>query len=233
MRNTLGKITITEDGAPTDSGEEYQINSEFAEDALRVAEELDLDEIEAARLLLDATAEDDTKLWDRPLWACGVMRFHQERRFLLDCMRLLVEVAADEDIEENLRDNLGAIVEERVFRVPLPGSPTVGRGDRIVVKCMIAMQAIRTTLQTLGERTQARSMLAQGGLAARLSEAQEVYEFSRVSLVEQHELLAIILCAAIDKRHSEVAEFREFVAWLKKADKYDHMLGERSFPSMM
>ncbi|KAK5663994.1 hypothetical protein OQA88_207 [Cercophora sp. LCS_1] len=216
-----GKIKLGDDG---EEGEEYQINSQFVDDALRVAEELDLDEIEAARILLDADAEGDTEVWGRPLWACGVLRFHQERRFLLDCMRLMIEIAADEELDDGMHDAFGALVEERVFRVPLPGQPPAPREDRIVQRCMKGMAGIKERLQKLGEKAVAQNLLHQAQLMKQIGEQQETWEFSRVSLVEQHELLAVILVAAIDKRHAEVADFKEIIAGLKKADRYDHLL---------
>ncbi|KAK4443936.1 nucleoporin Nup186/Nup192/Nup205 [Podospora aff. communis PSN243] len=224
-RTAIGtrKITLGEG----DDAEEYQINSEFLDDTLKVADELDLDELEAARLLLDASAEGDPEAWGRPLWECGMLRFHQERRFLLDCMRLLIEIAADEDIEDNLHDVFGGIVEHQVFGVPEPGAKA-GEGSsreiKIVPKCTQAMLAVRQGLQSHVERMTAKSMLQQASLLTKVGEQQEVYEFVRISMVEQHELLAVILCSAIDKRHAEVKDFKEFLAGLKKADRYDHML---------
>lgn len=225
-----GKITIpSDDGTGTGDGEPYEINAEFVDDALKVAEELDLDELEAARLLLDASAEGDAEAWGRSLWVCGVMRFHQERRFLLDCMRLMIEVAGDDEIDENLQDGFGALVEEHVFRVPPPGAGAGARQERILPRGMAAMQAVRMALFKLLDRGAARGMLTQvnNNVVTRAEgEQQEAFDFARVSLIEQHELLAVILCAAVDKRHAEVADFREFVGMLKKADRYDHFLSK-------
>ncbi|KAK0646661.1 nucleoporin Nup186/Nup192/Nup205 [Cercophora newfieldiana] len=215
------KITLGEKG----DEEEYQINNEFVQDTFKMADELDLDELEAARLLLDASAEGDPESWGRPLWECGMLRFHQERRFMLDCMRLLIEIAADEDLEDGLHDSFGEIVEERVYRVPRPGSTkTQVKDDKVVPKCTQAMLAVRQGLQAHVERMMAKSMLAQANLMSKVGEQQEVYEFVRISMVEQHELLSVILCAAIEKRHAEVKDFKDFLAGLKKADKYDHLL---------
>ncbi|KAK1831758.1 nucleoporin Nup186/Nup192/Nup205 [Podospora conica] len=220
-----GKITIPSDDGTGDD-EPYEVNAEFVDDTLKVAEELDLDELEAARLLLDASAEGDVESWGRSLWVCGVMRFHQERRFLLDCMRLMVEVAGDDELEENLQDAFGALVEEHVFRVPRPGGAAPPKEDRIVPKCMAAMQAVRTSLFKIADRGAARGMLApQANMLTKADgEQMEAFDFARVSLIEQHELLAVILCAAVDKRHAEVADFKAFVGMLKKADRYDHFM---------
>lgn len=227
-RNQTSRAATGTDKISIDD-EEYQINEEFRNDILQMAEEIDLDELDAARLLLDASAEGDVEAWGRPLWECGVMRFHQERKYMLDCMRLLIEVAADEELDEGLQDAFGALVEERVFGVaapgtlPAPGGAQGAPADKIVAKCTKAMQDIRKTLQLMTERMFAMSMLQQGGLM-KPSDHLETYEFSRLSLVEQHELLAVILCAAIDKRHADAKHFQEFIQGLKKADKYDHLL---------
>ena len=210
-----------------DTGEEYQINTEFVEDTLKVAEELDIDEIDAARLLLDASGENDPSTYDRPLWECGIMRFHRECHFLLDCMRLMIEIATDDEIEENMQDAFGALVEEKVFRVPPPGAQpaaTQGREDRIVPKCVGAMQALRQNMQRLVERMTAKMQLAQARLLTKVSDEQEVYEFAMFNMQELHQQLSVILCAAIEKRHAEVVDFKDFLAGLKKADKYDHLL---------
>ncbi|KAH8889286.1 hypothetical protein GQ53DRAFT_748373 [Thozetella sp. PMI_491] len=55
-------------------------------------------------------------------------------------------------------------------------------------------------------------------------EFQEAIEFSRVSIVQQHELLAVILCSAIEKGQAEVQDFRDFIHTLRKTDRYDHLL---------
>jgi len=188
-----------------------------------MAEELDLDELEAARLLLDASAEGDPEAWGRPLWECGMLRFHQERRFMLDCMRLLIEIVADDEIEETMQSAFAELVEKVVYLVPEPGKV---RNEKIVPKCTQAMQAVRQGLQSHVERMTAKTMLAQANLLTKVGEQQEVYEFVRVSMVEQHELLSVILCAAIEKRHADMRDFKDFLATLKRADKYDHLLGK-------
>ncbi|KAL2017025.1 hypothetical protein VTK56DRAFT_2669 [Thermocarpiscus australiensis] len=210
-----GKIKIAD--------EEYAINDDFVNDCLKVADDLDLDELEAARILLDCDAEGDVETQSRPLWECAVIRFHQERRYLLDCMRLILEVAADDELESGLQDAFGAVAEEKVFGVPPPGSRPDGSVKKIVARCMEAMQSVRAMLQSMMDKAAARSVLQQASLL-KPPENQDTYEFSRSSLVEQHECLAAILHAAIEKRHASVGDFQDFLKLLKKSDKYDHFL---------
>ncbi|EAQ91321.1 hypothetical protein CHGG_03256 [Chaetomium globosum CBS 148.51] len=216
-RATLGtgKVKVGED--------EYAINDDFVNDCLRVADDLDLDELESARILLDCDAEGDTETQSRPLWECAVIRFHQERRYLLDCMRLIVEIAADEDLEPGLQDSFGIVAEDKVFGIPPPELRTGAAGPKAVSRCMEAMQSVRVMLQNMTEKAAARNLLQQAALV-RGSENQETFDFSRTSLVEQHECLAAILHAAVEKRHATVNDFQDFLQALRKVDKYDHFL---------
>lgn len=211
-----GKVRIGDD--------EYAINEDFVNDCLKVADDLDLDELEAARILLDCDAEGDTETQSRPLWECAVIRFHQERRYLLDCMRLCVEMAADDELEPGLQDAFGAVAEDKVFGIPPPGSRPEAAGKKVVPRCMEAMQSVRSMLQSMMEKAAARNVLQQGNLVKALTN-QETFDFSRASLVEQHECLATILHAAVEKRHATVNDFQDFLKTLKKVDKYDHFLG--------
>ncbi|AEO58032.1 hypothetical protein MYCTH_2304994 [Thermothelomyces thermophilus ATCC 42464] len=210
-----GKVKIDED--------EYAINDDFVNDCLKVADDLDLDELEAARILLDCDAEGDTETQSRPLWECAVIRFHQERRYLLDCMRLICEIAADDELEPELQDSFGAIAEEKVFGIPPPGSRAGEAVKKAVPRFMEAMQSVRSMLHSMMEKATGRSLLQQADLV-RAPENQETFDFSRASLVEQHECLAAILHAAVEKRHATVKDFQDFIETLRRVDKYDHFL---------
>ena len=211
----LGKVRIGDD--------DYAVNEDFVNDCLRVADDLDLDELESARILLDCDAEGDPETQSRPLWECAVIRFHQERRYLLDCMRLCLEIAADDELEAGLQDAFGAVAEEKVFGIPPPGSRPDCTVKKVIPRCMEAMHNVRLMLHTMMEKAAAWNVLQAN--IARIPANQETFEFSRTSLVEQHECLATILHAAVEKRHATVNDFQDFLKVLKKADKHDHFLG--------
>ncbi|KAK0732791.1 nucleoporin Nup186/Nup192/Nup205 [Apiosordaria backusii] len=194
---------------------DFKVNIDFIGETLKVADDLDLDEYEAGRILLDCADEDDPETQSRPLWECGLIRFHQERKYLLDCMRLCIEIANDEEIEDSLKDAFGLVVEEKIF--------VKGSSKKIVARCMEGMQAIKTLLQSIQEKVAARYMLERASLV-RPPEAADTLEFSCMSLVEQHECLAMILHAAVEKQHADVNDFRQFLGTLKKIDKYDQFL---------
>ncbi|CAK7199067.1 hypothetical protein SEUCBS139899_001735 [Sporothrix eucalyptigena] len=205
-----GKIAI--------GGEEYSINREFQEYTLQLADELDLDEIETAGILLDS--EDDLVTLGRPLLACGLIRFHQQRKYLLDCARLCIRLADDQELDPELQTVLADYVSQNIYRVPGPGQPQGTPESRIVVRCMAAMQGIRTWLQRLSDRATAASVLQE----AQSPEIKEMFDFSRLSLVQQHEAVAMILYGAVEKRHVEAKDFKDFLAFLQRWDRYDTLL---------
>ncbi|KAL0473293.1 nucleoporin Nup186/Nup192/Nup205 [Neurospora intermedia] len=203
--------------------EEYSVTQSFINDALKLADELDLDEIEAARVLLDADAEGDQASFDRPLWVCGLLRFQNERSYLLDCMRLCIQIANDEDIDPSVQEGFGQVVDERIFGIPAQGSKPQAGAQKFVPKCVAGLQAIRSTLQSIGEKVAAQNVLFQPNVSKRMDQ-QEPSEIMRLKLIEQHETLSLILCAAVEKKQAESKDFKEFIQLLRKVDKYDHLL---------
>ena len=173
-------------------------------------------------------AESDMEVMDRSLLECGIIRFHQQRKYLLDCMRLCIELTNDEDLEDEVSDVIGEITEAVVFGADVRGAAgqAVTPG-KFVPRCMAAMADIRAWLQRINEKVATTSLMYQTRPAIP-SEFEETIEFSRFSLIQQHESLAFILSAAIEKHHSDVAHFKDFFSLLKKAERYDQMLGKFS-----
>ncbi|KAK4165342.1 nucleoporin Nup186/Nup192/Nup205 [Cladorrhinum sp. PSN259] len=223
-RNSANRTSLGTNKIVKTSEAEYKVNDEFVNETLKIADDLDLDEFEAGRILLDCVAEGDPESQSRPLWECGIIRFHQERRFLLDCMRLCIEVSDDEDLDEPLKDAFGAAVEDKVFGGSRGGTAKTGApAKKIVQRCMEAMQNVRAMLQSIVERAAARNVLEQVNLM-KAPDSQETFDFSKSSLVEQHECLAAILHAAIEKRQADVNDFKQFIDFLKRVEKYDQFL---------
>ncbi|POR38701.1 Nucleoporin [Tolypocladium paradoxum] len=210
-RNTVksGKLSL--------DGNEYNINEKFQQDALLLSDEIDIDELDAARCLLDS--QDDPSVLGRSLLECGIIRFHQQRKYLLDALRLLLELdGADEETEESSAlEGIKMFVAARLFQSGTGGS------KRYVPRCMAAMAKIRMWLQKLGDKIAAAQTLNQEN-AGGMSEEMETVEFSRLSLIQQHEQLGVILCRCIEKRQAEISDFLDFISILKKADKYDTLL---------
>lgn len=208
MLTLTGKIVL--------DGSEFSINEKFQQDVLILSDELDIEELDAARFLLDS--QDDTSTLGRSLIECAIIRFHQQRKYALDILRVLFEIYSleNEDEESTALDGIKAYVEARMLQASATGQ------KRNVTRYMASMAEIKAWLQKLGDKLAAAQALGQS--KDFMSEEMETVEFSRISLIQQHELLGVILCRAVTKRDTQSADFLEFVNILKRADKYDCLL---------
>lgn len=203
-RNSLmsHKITI--------EGEEYNVSKQFEEIALQVADEIDLDELEASKLVLES--ERDEYILGRSLRECAIIRFHQQRSYLLNCIRLMLKLSKPEElpaeVEEWFTDNVNDLI--------LGGGPST-KTPKLVPRCMAAMNDIRVWLQQIADYVAGATVLG----SASLPEFRETIEFSRASLIQQHEVLAVILCQAIGLRAATPKDFTDFITGFRKAERYD------------
>ncbi|KAI4143920.1 MAG: hypothetical protein LQ341_002780, partial [Variospora aurantia] len=74
---------------------EYSVNQDFQESSIQLADALDLDELESAKLVL--SAQNDAELLGRSTIVSAVIAFHEKRQFLLESLRMLVRNAQDPD----------------------------------------------------------------------------------------------------------------------------------------
>ncbi|PKS13291.1 hypothetical protein jhhlp_000062 [Lomentospora prolificans] len=207
-----GKITI--------NGEEYSINDEFKQSVLNLADEVEINEIEAAAIVLDS--QDDPGILGRSLLECSIIRFHQHRKYVLDIIRLLVDLDREAETESGpAYDYATQYLREGIF--------SVKDSLRIVPRCMAAMKDARAWIQKLNDKITAAAVLA-GGQTPQLAGELETVEFSRVSLIQQHELMAIIMCRAIETNLGQEEDFKTLLAELKATDKYDSLLVHRIPP---
>lgn len=205
--NILGQLNV-------DGG--YSINDEFQQSAKKLADTLDLDELTAAKLLLEAQGESEST--GRSLLTCSIVRFHQRRKELLDCIRLIFDLAADVNREENERDGLLHLADQVVKP---PNSPTASNDTlRYIRRCLTSMGDIKIWLQKLAEISNT------GSVTGQQSEVLETIEYQRVSLVKQHELVGIIVFYLVKQNHTILADFELVLETLKKVDKFDSLLCE-------
>src|SRR5438045_8115868 len=80
---------------------ECEINDEFRQNILQLADALNLDEKVAAWELYDA--QEDARLLDRSILTASIIRFHQRRSLVLECFRLLLRQSTDLDGDQRLR----------------------------------------------------------------------------------------------------------------------------------
>ncbi|KAI9736137.1 MAG: hypothetical protein M1834_001021 [Cirrosporium novae-zelandiae] len=202
-----GKITLDQN--------EYAVNQDFQQEALQLADLLNLDELEAGRLLLQA--RNDAQELDRTIFESAVFNFHERRLLLLDTLRLLLsESASSDDDEDPFSDARDGLREGRRLLLTSEGCKPMG-GAWFAQKCMQAMRDIEEWLQRLYEQVQAALVMGdQQGTGT-----MEMIEFQRKSLERQHESLGAIICHLIKAGYSTIKELNELLQIVKKLDKLD------------
>ena len=187
------------------------MNKEFQESTTLLADTLGLDEVESARLLL--SSQEDAELYNRSLVATAVIRFHERRQFLLECLRLLLKLVADQDSEEDVRDIcrqlLGSVLNAKDDPSP--------HGSFYVQKCLKGMADIENWLFALGERQQGTIALGQ----TLAPEINEIMGIQQQSLGQQHESLGAIVSYLIKTNHAEIDDFLKLLERLPKLEKWN------------
>ncbi len=189
------------------------MNKEFQESATLLADTLDLDELESARLLLES--QDDADLFNRSNVATAVIQFHERRQFLLECLRLLLKQSVAPEFGEDIRDLSGQLVALILEAKDGPAH----QGSLYVQRCLRAMADIEKWLFALGERQQATLALGQ----TLAPEVSEIMGIQQQSLEQQHESLSAIVNHFIKANQTGIEDFSRLLEHLAKLDRWsDH-----------
>ncbi|KAM0150492.1 hypothetical protein ACHAQE_008913 [Botrytis cinerea] len=230
-RNEQSRQSITNEIFERD-GQMYKINEDFQQGTFQLADELNLDEIEASQIFFDA--QDDADATGRSVLSCSIIRFHQRRKLLLDCLRLtlqqIAELEGNSEQEQELKMFLEHIIKETISsQSPTTATNinTTRNAPTFISKCISAMGDIRQWLQKISDKVSSASVLGQPSQP----ELLEIMEYQRHSLVKQHELLGVIVLYLVKADHSSVEDFELLLGVLKKADKYDNVLVHH-FPAL-
>lgn len=140
---------------------------------------------------------------------------------LLDCLRMIFELASDVDRGEAERDGLLHLIDEVV-----KPSNTSNDMSRYVRRCLASMADIKIWLHKLAE------IMNTGSVTGQQPDVVESIEYQRVSLVKQHELLGIIVFYLVKQNYTVLSDFELVLETLKKVDKFDSLLREQDFPSL-
>ena len=189
---------------------EYSVNAEFKDGTIQLADALDLDELESARLLLIAQQEAETL--DRSALASAVIHFHENRQFLLECLRLVLRQSVDVDCEEGVRDVLRQLVSLVLDTKDGPAR----NGSVYAQKCMDTMSLAEKWLLALAERVQSTLTLGQ----TTTPDFDEIMEFQQLSLNQQHESLGAVLTYLVKANHTGVEDFHKLLDHLPSLDKW-------------
>jgi len=194
--------------------EEYTINDEFKQEIIQLSDALDLDELDAAKLYIQA--QEDAGALDRSPLASSIILFHQQRQYILDCLRQALQIAGDPDSEE---DDVRPF-REFVSLVLQTQDGQIQSGSKYWRKCFQGMDEIEKMLQQIADRVQSVAMTGQLPSA----EFTEIMDFQRTSLLKQHEALGAISYDLIKSNHTNLDDFRVLIARLKTMERYDALL---------
>ncbi|KAI7887726.1 nucleoporin Nup186/Nup192/Nup205 [Mucor mucedo] len=107
--------TLLKSGKPVINGKEFRVNEDFIKQAIFLSDQLNLDEYEAARLLLEGISE-SSNVNSTPL-DTAVYMYHSERGHVLAILNVLLEAIKDSSFNTNVRgvfsNFIGGIVSEK------------------------------------------------------------------------------------------------------------------------
>ncbi|OAL46473.1 hypothetical protein IQ07DRAFT_590618 [Pyrenochaeta sp. DS3sAY3a] len=206
-RRTLaaGKITIDDD--------EYEVNDDFKQQALELADALDLDELDAAALFLGAQTE--AQELDRSQLQTAVIRFHRRREYVLLCLRILFKAALDNGDAE--LEGLPALQMAAQIVVGVHGGTNLANAYGFWAKCLTSMGSIEKWLQSIAERVQSTQVVGQVPLPGFV----EIMAFQRQSLTRQHENLAAICTHMIRAGYVNLENYKALLARAKTLERHD------------
>lgn len=187
------------------------MNKEFQETTIQLADAVDLDEIEAAKLVLNA--QDDAELLDRSSTLSAVVAFHERRQFLLESLRMLMRNAEDPECKEHLRREQLHLVSNILEVKDGPAR----NGSLYTRKCLNAMVDIEKWINALAERYQGTLALGQ----PTSPEYEDVMRFQQSSLAQQHESLGAILTYLVKGGYTAVDDFYKLLDHLSTIERWN------------
>ncbi|KAI6709507.1 hypothetical protein JHW43_007958 [Diplocarpon mali] len=208
-RNEQSRLSLAE-GKLDIAGDQYMINDDFQQGVLQLSSELNLDELDAAQIFLEVQDESDSS--GRSGLTNSIVRFHQRRKTVLDCLQLLLQLSTDEELNEALRGDFQSLVAQII-------QPDHGAA-RYAQRCLSSMDDIKKSLQLVVDGLNRLPLMG----PAQQAEAMEIVEYQRVSLVKQHESLGIIMVYLVKENLAVGVDFERVQNTLRKADKYDSLL---------
>lgn len=209
-RQALGGKTVT-------IGEvEYDVTEEFRQCAITVADELDLDEVQAAKLCLDC--QTDADILDGTLPFHALVRFQEHRHVLLECLRLLMRCNDESDDIED--EQMAEICQTAANLITKGPAGTTTDTSAFFRKCLNAMKMTEKDMRRIQDHTQTIFMTGQV-LQGAVAEALHV---QRLLLSQQHESLAATVTYLI---HANRVLPDDFIALLQ------HLTGLETFGHIM
>ncbi|EGX43439.1 hypothetical protein AOL_s00215g175 [Orbilia oligospora ATCC 24927] len=194
-----GKVQLSDD--------EYEVNELFVQTTVELSDELSLDESLAAELLL-LGQEESTSL-DREPKQAAVIIFHRRRHYIAECIRLILSLSSDNDVDPELR----AILKQSAMTI-------AGRGTKFGDRIIKTMATIREWIRQLADK---HRLVGFHNIPS-VAEIRDVIVLQANALSQQHQALALSLTSLIRLEQCGIPELDSIVAGLKSQKEYDVLL---------
>ncbi|KAL9603047.1 MAG: hypothetical protein Q9219_001411 [cf. Caloplaca sp. 3 TL-2023] len=212
-KNDASRTKLTSAGTIQIDEGEYAVNKEFQESAIQLADAIDLDELAAAKLILNV--QDDADILGRSGTLSAVVAFHERRQFLLESLRMLMRNAEDLDGDEGLRTIQTHLVSDILQVKDGPAR----NGSLYTRKCFQAMVDIERWLNALAERYQGTLALGEPSTP----EYEDFMRFQQSSLTQQHESLGAIMTYLVKGNYTAVDDFYKLLDHLSTVERWNHV----------
>ncbi|KAJ6071460.1 hypothetical protein N7499_009474 [Penicillium canescens] len=211
-KNNASRQTVLT-GKISSEGNEYEINSDFQQGALQLADALNIDEIQAAFMFLKA--QRDGLLIGRSPLIAALMTFHEHRSYALSCLRLIFKLSFDYELS-----SLQTVMQTALTHVLGIKNGPLRHASEFARKALKSMSDIEEWISLLGEQLQKATTLDQ----ELDPDIMEAIEFQQSCLQEQHESLGAIVCYMFKGSFTSSEDVRFLVQQLKKEDRFDGLL---------
>lgn len=178
---------------------EYSINDDFRQEVVQVADALDLDELEAARLYLES--QESAASIDRPPALTAIFQFHGRREALLDSLRQAAQQAVELDLDSEEKPVFAQLI-DMASKPPPTAAASISTG--LWTRCLQAMKDIQDWINRVHERVQAAVVLGQNLNPFAL----EALEFQRDSLIRQHDSISTLACMLVKLDKATLEDYR-------------------------
>lgn len=204
---------------------EYKINEQFIQEATQLSDDFCMDEVEAARLLFRGS-EEMQKL-DRSAFQSAVFLYHTRRQNILQCLRLILSYAFNDNTDPDLRE-----LAKNTVDVLSPLS--LSCGQTFTERCILAMGSVRQSVEQLRAKEKHNRTL---GLESTQSYKEDLELHIRF-LINQHEELASSVYYLVKLKRATVSDFKILLNTVKTFEKHDiftfhHMLPLYAFITML
>ncbi|KAF2767687.1 hypothetical protein EJ03DRAFT_344430 [Teratosphaeria nubilosa] len=182
---------------------EYRINDDFRQAAMQVADTLDLDELEAAKLCVDASVTEGVEV-DGSLWYRAVLRYLQYHLAVLECLRMVLQQLVDPADPEDDNRSFWA---ERMEAIVRAADGQANDKTAIWRKCISGLGDLETALKKVSDD---QDTMAMTGVAVSEQQA-EFLDARRLLITQQHESLVTIMALLVQGQgYVNEVGFREF-----------------------